>query len=62
MSEIKCSCPYCGFTVTIPEGHDKEHDKICCMNCNKAFPLPTLSARNQLKFLEKEDETDDWFE
>jgi hypothetical protein len=35
-----CSCPYCGFTVEIPEDHEKEHDKICCMNCNKAFPVP----------------------
>jgi DNA-directed RNA polymerase subunit RPC12/RpoP len=36
----ECQCPYCGFTVRIPREHSVCHDRICCMNCNKAFPIP----------------------
>lgn len=39
-NDLQCECPYCGFLVTIPRYHFLENDKICCMNCNKAFPLP----------------------
>lgn len=32
-----CSCPTCGELIIFSREHTYTHDKVACMNCNKAF-------------------------
>lgn len=39
MNNFILKCPFCGNSVEVSSEHLMKNEKLCCMNCNKAFKV-----------------------